>query len=234
VWEVIQRSVHALDLGDIALVDPWRHAQAGQDASLGLMARLHVLGIRTGLTKVVRASPHVALPLYPFERQRYWYKEGVSSADEQVAIKGVRETEKPRSEPSAVTIEPGAAPLVPKDFELGSMNYRERLDRLRTIVRDEVAQVLSFDLRRIDPKQGFFDMGMDSLMAARLRNRLEQRLGCKCQTSLVLEHPSVEALALELHRILGGSQPNGASRRAPKPTNRDDIAAQLLAELESA
>ncbi|MCB9677472.1 MAG: SDR family NAD(P)-dependent oxidoreductase [Alphaproteobacteria bacterium] len=70
------------------------------------------------------------------------------------------------------------------------------------LVAREVARVLG----RSDPPpadQGFFDAGMDSLMAAELRTRLAAALHRDLPASIAFDHPSRAALV----RFLGGEEP---------------------------
>jgi aryl carrier-like protein len=62
-------------------------------------------------------------------------------------------------------------------------------------VRDEVARVLTLDPDVIDVRRGLFDMGLDSLMALDLKNRLRASVGLDVPATVVFEHPSIEALA---------------------------------------
>ena len=72
---------------------------------------------------------------------------------------------------------------------------QERKDLLFTYVQNEVAKILGFaspDL--LDPSQGFFKMGMDSLMTVKLRNRLETALGITLPPTIAFEYPTIDAL----------------------------------------
>ena len=42
--------------------------------------------------------------------------------------------------------------------------------------------------------QGLTDMGMDSLMAVEISNRLKRSLGCSLPSTLAFEYPTLEAL----------------------------------------
>jgi Phosphopantetheine attachment site len=42
--------------------------------------------------------------------------------------------------------------------------------------------------------QGFFKMGMDSMMTVQLRNRLETSLSCSLPPTVAFEYPTVESL----------------------------------------
>jgi myxalamid-type polyketide synthase MxaC len=65
-------------------------------------------------------------------------------------------------------------------------------------VRDEVARVLGLDARRLPEGQGFSELGMDSLLAIELKNRLQASLGRPLQATLALNYPSVESLTAAL------------------------------------
>lgn len=77
----------------------------------------------------------------------------------------------------------------------------ERLQTLSKLLAELVAQVLgSIDPTALDPRQGFFQMGMDSLTSVQLKMLLEQNLACSLPSTLALEHPSITALAEHLFR----------------------------------
>jgi len=72
-------------------------------------------------------------------------------------------------------------------------------DVLRGHVRDEVRAVLRLDpSREPDPRRGLLSMGMDSLMAVELKNRLQSGVGEPLPSTLTFEYPTIEALALYL------------------------------------
>jgi acyl carrier protein len=71
-------------------------------------------------------------------------------------------------------------------------------------VSREAVLVLGFEQGHVlDPLQSFFEMGMDSLTAVDLKNRLQSASGCPLPSTLVFDHPSVEALATYLGRLPG-------------------------------
>jgi acyl carrier protein len=70
---------------------------------------------------------------------------------------------------------------------------------LSDLVRTMVAQVLGFDSPEfLDPKQGFFSMGMDSIMTVQLKSRLEVSLGQTLPKTMAFEYPNIEALTTYL------------------------------------
>ena len=75
----------------------------------------------------------------------------------------------------------------------------QRMTHLFDHVRGQVAATLGMqDPTQIEPRQRLFDIGIDSLMAVELKNRLETGLGVKLRTTLVFDYPTVEALVAHL------------------------------------
>ena len=61
--------------------------------------------------------------------------------------------------------------------------------------------------RWLDPRQGFFEMGMDSLMAIELKKQLEAALGYVLPVTLAFKYPSIEAITTYLlHEVLPAPQ----------------------------
>ena len=58
------------------------------------------------------------------------------------------------------------------------------------------------DKEGVDLKRGFFDMGMDSLMAVELRTYLEKQLSHPLPASVIFDFPSIEFLAKHILEIL--------------------------------
>ncbi len=87
--------------------------------------------------------------------------------------------------------------------ELRAAPADARKTRLVDALRGLVGSVLGFDAsRRVDAKQGFFDAGMDSLMAMDLRNRLQTALSVPLSATLAFDHANVDLLADHLLAVL--------------------------------
>ncbi len=61
-------------------------------------------------------------------------------------------------------------------------------------IQEEVAVALATD-QVPQPQLGFFEMGMDSLMALEFRNRLQNSVGKSLPSTLTFEYPNIEAIA---------------------------------------
>lgn len=91
--------------------------------------------------------------------------------------------------------------LTPSAFlqSLAQAPSSAREELLFAHIGDQVSHVLKLDAaRRPYPQQGFFDMGMDSLMVLDLKNRLQKSLGYSLPTTLLFEHATIEALTTYL------------------------------------
>ena len=69
-----------------------------------------------------------------------------------------------------------------------------------------------------DPQLGFFDLGMDSLMAVELKNRLDTQLGTAVSSTVIFEHPTIAALAKHLAEEVLQTPP-------PEPASSSNLAA---------
>lgn len=117
-----------------------------------------------------------------------------------------------------------------------------RYDLLLEHVRDCAATVLRFDtLERVAPDQGFFQIGMDSLTALAMKNRLGHSLGRSFPATLAFDYPTAAALA---GHLLGELFPEAQDEphRELEPESelavleqvtRDDLKALLDAELDA-
>jgi acyl transferase domain-containing protein len=114
---------------------------------------------------------------------------------------------------------------------------------VEALVTREVAHVLG--LAPGDPigrRDGFFDLGMDSLLSMELRNRLERALAVALAPTVAFDFPTVEALTGHLATDVLALVPSRVSAPAPGPErpavpedlsalSDDDLAALLAAEL---
>ncbi len=88
-------------------------------------------------------------------------------------------------------------------------------------LRDVVAEVTRIDAADIRDESGFFDVGMDSLMAVELRRRLEHSVGKELPSTLAMDYPRLVDVADYLLRdVLSIGAPASSSSGAkpePKP-----------------
>jgi len=81
-------------------------------------------------------------------------------------------------------------------------------DGLRARVAAEAAAVLGLAPgARLDPRAGFADLGMDSLMALELRNRLQRGLGRPLPVTIAFDYPTLDRLVAHLREQAGAPEP---------------------------
>ncbi|MDT0616516.1 type I polyketide synthase, partial [Streptomyces lancefieldiae] len=106
--------------------------------------------------------------------------------------------------------EPGDAGLAQR---VGSLPRADAVAGLLDVVRAQTATVLGHaGIGRIGPDVAFKDLGMDSLMALELRNRLAEVTGLKLSATLAFDHPNPSTLAEFLYAAVApGSGDDPAS-----------------------
>jgi acyl transferase domain-containing protein/NADPH:quinone reductase-like Zn-dependent oxidoreductase/acyl carrier protein len=99
---------------------------------------------------------------------------------------------------------------------LTSAPLQQRKRLLTDYLRDVVAEVTRVDAAEIREDAGFFDLGMDSLMAVELRRRIEHGVGKEIPVTLVMDHPRLsDAAGYLLGDVLG----LGEQASAPQPAS---------------
>merc|ERR1739838_1260464 len=78
--------------------------------------------------------------------------------------------------------------------KLKDVPAKQQKSVLIAAIQEEVAAALATD-KIPQPQTGFFEMGMDSLMALEFRNRLQISLGTSLPSTLTFEYPNIEAIA---------------------------------------
>jgi NADPH:quinone reductase-like Zn-dependent oxidoreductase/NADP-dependent 3-hydroxy acid dehydrogenase YdfG len=97
-----------------------------------------------------------------------------------------------------------------------------RADMLLRHVREQVATVLRFaEPEAIDAARGFFTLGMDSLMAIELKNRLQASLERPLPSTVVFDRPSITQLAGYVGREILGWGASSIASGVPEPDSVD-------------
>ena len=111
----------------------------------------------------------------------------------------------------------------------------ERLELLRDLVREQVTRVLHLAAESAPSRHDrLMDLGMDSLMAVQLRNGLSQALGRTLPSTMMFDHPTIDAMAAYLARKVGESAPaaSASATVAAPAVDAAAIAAMSDAEIE--
>lgn len=123
---------------------------------------------------------------------------------------------------SAGAAEPSA--LMSQLEALGPVERRQTLER---VVRGAIGHVLKIAPSRLEWRKSLGDLGLNSLMAVELRNRLEIALGRALSATLAWNHPTMEAIV----DFLAANEPNAEATAAPMVPPHDGELAASLAEM---
>ncbi|MGI5451709.1 type I polyketide synthase [Streptomyces sp. CA-249302] len=99
--------------------------------------------------------------------------------------------------------------------QLAAVAPHQRETVLADLIRAEVAAVLGFpDPQALPVERSFTELGFDSLAAVQVRNRLSAFTRVRLAPTVVLEYPTLPALAAHVHAALidAGALPQGESR----------------------
>jgi acyl transferase domain-containing protein/NADPH:quinone reductase-like Zn-dependent oxidoreductase/SAM-dependent methyltransferase/acyl carrier protein len=99
-------------------------------------------------------------------------------------------------------------------------------------IREHLAQIFRMPVTRLDSRQAFKTLGLDSLTALELRNELELDTGLKLAAAMIFNYPTIASLASELAAQLGTPPIGAASPRAPADRSGDDEVSALLSVLQ--
>nr|WP_239405329.1 type I polyketide synthase [Frankia sp. Cj3] len=169
-----------------------RRDEGGLERFLISLGEVHARGASVNWAAVFsgRSPRRVELPTYAFQHRRYWLDIARSFAGERSARAVLGADGTPAGdEPSPVS----GAPLLQL---LASLTAAERDEVLLAAVRAETAAVLGHDgATEIGPDRAFRELGLTSLTAVDLRNRLSETSGLQLPATLVFDYPTPTAIA---------------------------------------
>jgi acyl transferase domain-containing protein/acyl carrier protein len=135
--------------------------------------------------------------------------------------------------------------LLPADESAGAPPFLHKLVQapparrrslMENYVRSQVSELLRFpSIERVQPNDGFFNLGIDSLMSMELKNGLDAELKLNLRTTVAFDFPSSAALANHLLARLtecGTLNGSGSSASPEKKPAEDWQGLEELSQLE--
>ncbi|MGC9539700.1 SDR family NAD(P)-dependent oxidoreductase [Streptomyces sp. UG1] len=131
--------------------------------------------------------------------------------------------------PTTRPAQPGSRTLADR---LARLPEPERAARVLALVREEAAHALGLrSAESVRPDQPLRDLGMDSVTAVDLRNRISARIGTKLPATLLFDHPTPTRLSE--HLLTGAlattARPSRQAAPAPGPASDEPVALVAMA-----
>lgn len=211
-----------------------RRKQAERVAMLFALGTLYTQGYPIDWSRLYPSGGNcISLPYYPWQRERYWFEDTHSNQQEypngtsNLAEESDREASKEHSADHLKTSEPAVEWNLTGDRLLAT-KPEERKQLLETNLRQLFASVLGYSALKVDLQQPLFSLGLDSLMAVELKNKIEANLGviiplenflgfsvvqCATQVLLLIEEKALEKSPAALDSDLVSQKANLWIRR---------------------
>ncbi|MFF1379623.1 SDR family NAD(P)-dependent oxidoreductase [Streptomyces sp. NPDC058308] len=171
------------------------------EALLAGLAEAWTTGVPVDWEEAIGEARTVDLPTYAFQRSRYWLDErpAAPEAEQHLSSATLALRDRIRSEPDGFLVR---------------------------WLADHMAETTG--TTAVDPDATFRDLGLDSVLSVRLRNRLVSATGLRMPASILFDYPTLSALAAHLHaQILGvleAADDTPAAAPATSATDDDPIA----------
>ncbi|MEV7198124.1 SDR family NAD(P)-dependent oxidoreductase [Streptomyces sp. NPDC093510] len=179
----------------VAAVGTVRRDDGGTDRLLASLAEAWTHGATVDWAAVLPppTAPHVPLPTYAFQHERYWLPTPGRSA-------GVAAT---ATAPEPAAGPPETDPAAELAAQLARLDATDRLRTVLDLVVVHAAALLGHSgTASVEPERPFSDAGFDSMLAMTFRNRLSEATGVPLPPTAVFDHPTPAALAGHLHERL--------------------------------
>ncbi|QEG22143.1 type I polyketide synthase [Mariniblastus fucicola] len=176
-------------------------------STLSAVANLWLAGVKIDWSRLSsdgqprRKLPHMSLPTYAFQRERYFIKPGTVPESSNTQI---------QTQPQPAPKKQDAPPL-----ENSTMT---RIPNIVTAINEVFENTSGFDLSEFDGDTTFFEMGLDSLVLTQTATALKKEMNFEVTFRQLLEEtPTVDSLALFLDENLPADQ--FAAVEVNKPAN---------------
>ncbi len=226
---------HTDSSNDIQWLPSLRPKRSDWQQLLESLAQLHVRGVTVDWSGLDRDYSRriLALPTYPFQRQRYWFEEsdrargGRANRHEQKSSFTTEANESSKSKEKSSFLDSAE-----KREELLKANPKKRQQLLENYFNRLLKQVMGLTVSQLDWQQRLSDLGLDSLMATELRRQLEDNLGIQVPVEFLAEL-SIKQFFTQVLVLLQQQSDQKSLSEVNSTANSQNIATKSNSESES-
>lgn len=161
---------------------------------LQTLAILYVHGVRVDWLGFDRdyMRHRIALPTYPFQRERYWFKTSENIFSNPLASSDFKLNEQPKiSKQQSQALKLTKNQIVEPTMPIFTSNA----DSIQDWIINWLAKRLNIEVKSLDASKSFADYGLDSLNAVDLVKNLEEELQRSLEITIIWNFPTIESLA---------------------------------------
>ncbi len=175
---------------------------------LDSLGKLYVQGAEVDWKGFDAQSPRkkVALPNYPFDRQRYWLDVDTETSKRAGKLPPPRSNGKNQSQAQEKNIERKNGRRKAKASETPLSQKPLTQIEIQDFIQQHTARILGMDASRLNLDTPLDTLGLDSLMAMELKNSLESKLGAQLSVASLLQGPTIVSLAAEAMANFGSAE----------------------------
>ncbi|MGW5747476.1 beta-ketoacyl synthase N-terminal-like domain-containing protein [Amycolatopsis sp. NPDC003861] len=198
----LARTLEAAGIADAVVTGTLRRGQDEIRAFAAAAATLYCAGTRITLTTPDDDARLTDVPPMPWRHERHWY----TDADEAPRPAATPGNGRPAHPPGSTAAGPAATPGDTRPAAQPPAEPEPDGDRLTRIV----AAVMGLAPDRLDPDVPLVDLGLDSLMANRIREAVRRELGTEPDAAAVLRGATLADLNRDL--VPRGDEPPARGR----------------------
>ncbi|EJQ37438.1 hypothetical protein IEE_05224 [Bacillus cereus BAG5X1-1] len=151
----------------------------------------------------------ISLPTYPFSKERYWIVEKIDKPQYNQTVSIIEAPERKKEDQALL-------------FELCDSPEDERKEMIADYLQNMVSELLGFLPSNVpELYQGFFDMGMESVMVMKFQSLIEEKFKIKMSETSIFDHSNIIELSEYVASIISFDELE--NQNIPNKRNQEEL-----------